>query len=563
MTSVSRHEYTALLIDPEIPLPLSEASPGSVSLDASRVPYVEASVTIAVEDPELLELLDPRDNRRISLTATSTGGLIEETRTFNLGLRRSRPNRGESTVTLDLASDEALLADYAPLNIDYTPRLLSSSLRQVTNYVLGKIGASLEPGTLDADVTPYWSVTNLLLNPGAEASTANWSPAGNCSLFLASAPRSGANSCGFTSSAAGALALSPMLLSGKLSVSAGRDYVFSGWGRRYTNLPSGQLNAVIRWVDANGNSPWADVVSTNIPLNTTNFMRATVLGRAPVGAVAAFPFFHVTGATAAGQIGYIDDAMFHEGVEPVLSFDGSTPAGGGYNYAWAQDTNASTSTRTPVVERALEMLYWRAGTSGMQFLEPLLKAAGFRLVCNELREWTLRDADYRAEGNQVYRHAANIEQASEELSRDSGMWFDGAVYTYTWMDNAGIEQIRTDSYAIGANPTRVTRVDLDTPFPGPGRAQHIVERAQTRGRTITVTAIPTWREQTDQTLSVLLEGTPVQTGTAGSLIYNLSTDTITVTTRTADTPDWAWILIPAAERWIDSPVGESWTEEVI
>lgn len=567
MTTVSKHEYTARVLDVvgDIVLSLDADAAGSVSLDTSRIPHVQGEITVAVDDATLLERLDPRDSRRIVIDVDAQLPAGPRSRSFNLGIREASPDRALSKVTLQLASDEALLEDFAQIVDDTAPRAYQTSIRALTNYVLSKIGASLEAGGPDADITAYWTVQNFLPNPSVEGALAPWTAAGNCSVFHATIGRSGTNSCGFTSTAAGVLAVSPTTLADYRSVQAGKSYTLSAYARKF--LPKArQITPVIRWIDERNFTPWGDIAGAPVAMSESAWTsRAVLTAIAPAGAVKAFVYFRVTGSTAPSDIGYIDDADFTQTAEAVPHFDGSTPDTVHYNYTWDDVANASSSRRTVLHDAPTpEAFIWRAGVSAMEFLSGLLKTVGLRLVCDEERRWTLRDASYREEGNQAYRHGVNIETADEKLSRDAEDYATAAVYAYRWTDAAGIEQTRVDAFALDTDGTpKVLRVEVNAPYPGPGRAENVVRRAQTRGRTVSVSAIPTWLERTDQTLSVLLEGTPIQTGIAGTVAFNFDTDTVSVTSRTADTPAAAWPLIPADERWIDSPAGESWKEEVI
>lgn len=560
MTTFSEHVYTARVLDPggDIVLSVDEDSPGEITLDAAAIPHVQGTLTLAVEDTLLLEDLDPRDSRRVVVDVSATFPTDTRSRSFNLGIRDAMPNRADATVTLRLASDEAILMDYAQLVDDGTPRVHEASLRAVCNYVLGKIGAVLQAGTADSDVTAYWPITNLFTNPSFENTVAGWT---NGSLATGLAPTTGQKWVGAYSGHWQTTGTGSSFIdfTGPIRVQAGRPYVFSGY-MRATVARAARL--MIRFKNAAG-VVLADRYSSPVNLSTTAWSRITNVQTAPAGATEATAHVEYQ-SSAAGQFPYVDGLMFHEGDEVVPYFDGDTADTADYEYAWTGTPQVSTSTRTPTVERSPDALIWRAGVSGMSFLEPLLKAAGLRLVCNEQRQWTLRNAEYRAAGDQIYRYGANIETADESLSREDDAWRDGAVYEYVWTDADGIEQRRVDAFALTATPTKVSHVVIrDTPYPGPGRAEHMVRRAQGRGRTVTVSAIPSWLESTDQTLSVLLEGSPIQTGIAGSVTFNLADDTVTVSSRTTDTPAAAWILIPAGQRWIDSPVGGSWTGEII
>lgn len=478
-------------------------------------------------------------------------------RYFDLGIRDADPDRGAGTVTLRLASDEAILMDYAQLVDGVGAWDVQGSLRAVCNYVLAKIGAALEPGTLDADVTAYWSVTNLHPNP-VPTSAANYGGGAGAGVPFYDG---GLGAVRWTSSAATSI----LICAGSLTayrVTPGKSYVFTF---EHSSAAGRIVTPAIQWRNNGSASTLQTIRGASAPSNPSVFQRHTVIATAPAGAEFAYPLVITDGNTSATTHA-VRRVMVYEGDKLIAYYTGSTAADAHYTYKWADPDapNASSSIRTPLVERRPESLYWPAGVSGMAFLEPLLKASGLRLVCDEQRRWWLRDAEYRADGTQNYRHAVNIEQATERLSRDDDSWFDAAVYTYVWQDEAGIEYRRVDSFALVEPSTKVLRVELrDTPYPGPGRAEAIVRRAQGRGRTVSVTAIPTWTEHTDQPLAILLEGTPIQTGIAGTVAYDFGADTVTVTSRTTDTPAAAWILIPTGERWFDSPAGESWTEEII
>lgn len=557
--SVSTHVYSAALLDPTGDVVLGSVA-GEVSLDASRVPHVEASLTVSVSDAMLLEQLDPRDDRRVRLdvSASFVGPGVTRARTFDLGIRSAVPNRAAGTVALRLASDELLLDDYAPLADDVTPRTLESSLRGVCGYVLGKIGAVLSPGVVDADVTAYWRVTNLLPNPSFEVNLNGWSlgtGAANLARSTGATPVTGSWTAKFDTTSAGSCYLDHA----DISVRPGTKITFAAYMVATAARPS---RVMVRFKDAAGVAI-RDVYSPAQTIAAFGWTRIALVGAVPPdGSVRASVHIEYQ-SDVPGRTVFIDAAMLYDGDELIAYGDGASPDDAHYTWEWSGAEHASVSTRTPVIEREPAALTWSAGVSGMEFLHPLLLASGLRLVCDEQRVWSLRSADYRADGAQTYRHAANITDAEEQLSRDDDAWYDAAVYVYRWSDEHGVEQERVDAFSLAPSPTKVLRREVKTPYPGPGRAEHVVRRAQGRGRTVTVSAVSGWDEYTDQLLSVLLEGTPIQTGIINRVVWNLNNDEVTVSSRTTDTPAAAWILVPDGERWRDSPVGESWTEEII
>ncbi|WP_309105017.1 carbohydrate binding domain-containing protein [Microbacterium sp.] len=506
------------------------------------------------------------------------------TRTFDLGIREANPDRAAGTVELRLASDEAILMDYAQLVDDTAPWERQASLRQVCEYVLSKIGATLHPGGPDADVTAFWEVTNLITNPSVRGVLGNWTAGGANGTLTRATGLTGGPVPGVTT-------YTRTTWTGNSGLGQGGAYGQTGTVAPVVTCRPFTTYRLAVWVRANVAKPvrlsvqifaedgsvlngGLDIDNRTLTANTWTLLEGTFTTPANAAKLGVFTYCQAGTQWVAGNTYDTLGWILHEAVAPwvdgvtlrsitVPFFDAAT-VDGNYIYEASGAAHVSASTRRPYpIERDPQALIWRAGTSAMEFLHPLLLATGIRLVCDEQRRWWLRDASHVTEGSQTYRYAANIEQARERLSRDQEDWYDAAVYEYVWTDRNGVEQRRTDAFALTTTPTKVVHRQVDAPFPGPGRAEHVVRRAQRRGREVTVTAIPTWDEATDQLLSILLDGTPIQTGLAATVAWSLDEDTVTVTARTTDTPASAWILTPAGEAWTDSPVGESWTEEVI
>lgn len=215
------------------------------------------------------------------------------------------------------------------------------------------------------------------------------------------------------------------------------------------------------------------------------------------------------------------------------------------------------------VSAADDLLIWRAGDDALGFLAPILQAAGLRLVCDELRRWTLRDESYKAAGVINTRYGINLHDASDTIDRDTGLWFDAAVTRHRWTDPAGEQHEAVDAYALTTPYTRLMLFEKTTPYPGPGFSEYAVRRAQGRGREVTATMLADWRANAEQRVIAVLDGAPIQTGVTQSVEFDITAGQMTFTTRSTDTPPSAWVLLPEGESWADSPVGESWTEEAI
>lgn len=207
-------------------------------------------------------------------------------------------------------------------------------------------------------------------------------------------------------------------------------------------------------------------------------------------------------------------------------------------------------------------LIWQAGRSAMQFLHPLVQSRGLRLVCDETRTWSLRSASYTGHGDTHHiQYGVDIIDASETIDRDADLWFDARITRYRWTDDAGVQQERVDAFALSAPYSKATLLEVDAAYPGPGRSEYAVRRAQSRGREITVTTVANWTLHAEAPVVLVLPDTPTQFGAIQRLEYDLELNRMTITARTIDTPATSWSLLDVGHAWEDSPVGASWIGE--
>lgn len=450
-------------------------------------------------------------------------------RTFNLGVRTATPDRAAGTIKVHLASDEAILADYAPAGDFYAGiewyaqmEVPAAPLRGVVANVLDlAIDAALEPGTFNPDVTPKFTAVNMLRNPAVVGSALNWTAGGGCTIAFTAAGSSGY--IRVVPSAATGAVFACDTTKWNLNATPGREYYFRLPVRAETAGGAGRL--VLRWLDGNN-----DLIRDDVAFSVTSIGLETVtLGiaaKAPANAVKVAPYFRFT----VNRVYRLDNGLLidNEAGWPVGYFSGGDTNTSEYMYAFEGASNDSPSTRTPVIERSDDTMIWRAGTSALAFLGPLLQANGARLVCDEQRRWTIREADWTAPGTQAYEDS--LITFSEETTRDTDEWFDAAVFRYRWTDRNGLEQTRDDVYKSVPSPTKTIRRDIATPFPGPGRAEAAVTRALTRGSTATITAQARWNEATEQTVTILTGGVEVS-GLIDQLTYNLGRNEVTLIVR--------------------------------
>lgn len=202
--TISKHEVTARVYtgDSYVDLPVSD---GNIEMRADWMPFITGTIVVPLSDAVMS--LDPRQSPppRVYVTATQTFGTSKKaselsarnagntaadmssqwvgmtgewmsemyfqswnlpgygvegstSRNFNLTLRSREVNYKNQTVTLQLASDEALLEDYALVRT--VPWVLQSqSIRTIVSMVLDHLGFSLSPGAADGvieDVSASW-----------------------------------------------------------------------------------------------------------------------------------------------------------------------------------------------------------------------------------------------------------------------------------------------------------------------------------------------------------------------------------------------------------------------
>ncbi|WP_156122570.1 hypothetical protein [Microbacterium hominis] len=557
---------------------------GSLTLDAGRFPHVEGSVELGLPgawanvafpdprdagntitipqwtpQPSTYALLDPRNSPapRVVITARQDDG---NPRLFNLHIRERAVDHDAGVVTLNLASDEGLLQDYAPLADDLGPRAYETSVRSVVNYVLGKAipGATLEPGTADANMTATWDAENMILDPRFTGLSGFWSQGNITTMTDTTYPgaQDGVAHNGVhlynSTSADSYISIGGDVGAMRLGMQPGKTYTFSASGKIAAgdgvmlgadSFGRARRLVVHTWSAARGYQVWTSPAVPNLYGATA---RVAVTFTVPPDATQAWlRAYH--GVSGSGKItwGLFRLSETGPGTEADNSvyFWGGKPSSGGYTYSWASTADASLSKRKAAIERLPELFTWKAGVSAMDFLAPLVQAKGFRLVCDEQRRWTLRDETYEAPGSLALRAGINLIEANESISRDSSSWFDARTTRYKWTDENGTTQERVDSYSLTPTYSRMTLLELDAVYPGPGRSEYAVRRAQGVGREVTVSTVSDWTAAAEMPVSVVLENAPTGLGKTQSVSYDLSNDRMTVTTRTVDTPAGAINLL--------------------
>lgn len=300
---------------------------------------------VPLTDLGFLEQIDPRDNQRVQINA---GEMIGQTgRVFDLGLRGRTVDHKTGKVTLDLASDEALLFDKRRLaaTVDNAPRTFEASLRGVCNWALGKIGAFLLSGTADADVTATWDATNLQTNPSAGANLDGWTATGGTTSRITGITIPGTSITTAVRSTMGAGQ------PGGLYFNGGDDSTVAG-GVYNVRLSGKQLYRVSAWVrtsvsktirlsvqqrNSSNTQSGANLNGPDFTTTANTWHRLTYVFQAYPETVRMGVYCYLTSGTwSAGQTIDMTGVMVTEGTTDTPSFDGSTTIRTDlYTYTWS------------------------------------------------------------------------------------------------------------------------------------------------------------------------------------------------------------------------------------
>jgi hypothetical protein len=455
---------------------------------------------------------------------------------------------GVTSVRLDLTIPAA--APVGTLVMDQAQLEVSPKVGPYRDVVLA-------PSAVDANVTAYWSVTNMFTNPSSSASTMiEWSPDVNAPGVVRDGTTYGPTYEGsyqirVSATATGGLSIGQTT---PMGVQPGASYVSSQYLRSaatVADMPTPQVvkraRVVMRYTGPSGNFI-QDFFGPYV-LTTTDWTRYVHISVAPKGATGLRTFLEWEGPHVVGNLHFVDAAMVHEGTEAIPFFHGSFGADSGYTYAWSGVTNGSSSARTAKTDRPPDLFVWKPGTTAWEFLEPLTSSAGLRLFCDEKRVWRLIDpATYSVPGF-VSIAPTNATAGVDTISRDDAEVFaTGVVVRYAWEDANGVPQIR---YDVAGTSDKVVVIDYTRPYPGPGAAAQILKRRNGTGRSQAVTGVVQWGATPGQEASITLPGAPQQKGKIIAVDFSLDDDPLMdVTTRgLIDIPSGTWAASPPTEKW--------------
>ncbi|CAO1650537.1 hypothetical protein NYA9BBAC_00906 [Salinibacterium sp. NYA9b] len=538
-----------------------EVKSAEVTLDETRAPYVQAEITCALPPFDALESIDPRLNLRVEVTATQEW--IQpvrdpQTRTFDLLLHERTIDHDEAELTLRLVSDEALLIDAGNDSTSPT-RIYGLSVKDAVDSTLTGHGFALEAGALDADLEALPPtlpvITNYATTPIPTLSN-NWTGHSSTNKTILSGGYMGRDVFRTTRTSSSGNYAIYLGEDNAIPLTTGVDYVVrvktrSSVGATRTLRLKASSGAILKTVDIDmAANEWTDARLT-FTVQSGDSPYGFSLLSLPDPSGTTLDMTDLTVFTA-------DDDTAQDGVY----FNGSTTDDEFDTFAWTGTTNASTSTRTNLLNS--DAFIQTPGTLDWDYVAPLVQAGGLRLFCDEKRDWRLVDPlSYSVPGQINVAAGTNATSGRDTISRQQEAWFDSIVIEYRWTDAEGLPQVAYDAASNGG--TKMLKKVIERPFPGAGAAASILALYSGRGRTLDVEALTDLNATPGMALVMTLPGTPAQVGVVSSVTWKWSaegdSDEMRIGSRgLLDTPSTAWLLQPDGYAWNEVPVGQDWTE---
>lgn len=531
---------------PNYPLDIISST---ITLDEYAVPYIQGQLVCTVPSISYLDSIDPRLGLRISVELNQTGGLTTS-RTLDLTLTDRSLDFNEWTMTLSVASDEALLDNYALVATSADNTANGITVESAVTYALGKIGASLSGSPADFTLpndSPIIQRTNLVADPQpALATSGGWTLGTGSSAPTLSAtagsPISTSTTALRTTNAAGTVSQ----YVGGANTSA--TWIASTVGQQYTAsvyikssvARSATIN--LRFFNASAGTI-STATSTAVTTSTTAWTRLTITATAPALTV-GMGVFVSTASNTVSTFHYYAGAQVETGATATTYLDGDLPSTSTLDYVWSGTAHASASYEDYMNSQATT---WNPGTSAYDFVAPLVQTGALRLWCDESRNWHLDLSSATSSTFISMASGSNVTQANETVSLTSGEWYSAVVVQYNWTDSTGLSHIEYDSAGTPTNGRTLLQVYDNTPYPGPGAAAAILVRASNKGRVFNVTGIPNYTVTPTGSLLVSLPNDDVQSGITSAVTFTFSAEgdaDMSITSRGLVTiPAHTWIGI--------------------
>lgn len=183
----------------------------------------------------------------------------------------------------------------------------------------------------------------------------------------------------------------------------------------------------------------------------------------------------------------------------------------------------------------IEASVWEPGDNAWDYIQSICDAANLRLYCNEARQWYLTSTTYSTGNNRSIAYGTDYISMTQDVSLD-GDFYSAAVVKYTWTDDLGVQQVRYDTYYNDIYQyVKVKRVEYNRRYPGPGAAQAIVMRKNSKTINRVTTMVNDYNYTPGDALTIATQYfyppiTPTDSGkgVVASVSWSLPSDRMTI-----------------------------------
>lgn len=208
------------------------------------------------------------------------------------------------------------------------------------------------------------------------------------------------------------------------------------------------------------------------------------------------------------------------------------------------DRHNATLSGTPLTGTVAEVeaTIWQPGNRAWDYLNTFLTPEGLRLWADEQGNWYLTERQSTQPG-QLRVSPTNLMIAhTDSMTYDPSVWYDAVVLEYRWVDDLNENHVAYD--VAGATVPRaafVQRLD-ETVYPGPGAAQGMLDRIQSKGRVIDVNAVSRYNATPGQAITIEPPTGFDQTGYIVSVTFRLPDAEMELTSRNlTENPVISWL----------------------
>lgn len=208
------------------------------------------------------------------------------------------------------------------------------------------------------------------------------------------------------------------------------------------------------------------------------------------------------------------------------------------------DRYSATISGTPSTGTVAELdaTLWQPGHRAWDYLDTLLRPESLRLWSDEKGDWYLTGRQTTQPGQLRISPTNLMVTHTDSMTYDPSVWWDAVVIEYRWNDDLGASQVAYDYAGVTVPRSAYVERRDDTVYPGPGAAQGLLDRVQSRGRVVDVDAVSRYNAMPGQSITIEPPTGFDLTGYIVSVTFKLPDGEMSITSRNlTEDPVTSWL----------------------